>query len=136
MKMSVNCGSIDDHNDSSLNLHEPRSTSIGCARVRSAEYRLSADPNQAMPLAVGNGPPRSRLRGCGWNVVLPNGHQDATDATGQRDWRPCDRCAGLFYAPDGDASPEPYAPRGGPHRVPAGSWLFFLPAREMSPPVQ
>jgi hypothetical protein len=65
----------------------------------------------------------------GWNFVLPNDHQGAVDATGQRGWRPCDRCAGLFFAPNGDAS-RTVCPAGGPHRVPAGSWDFFLPAKE------
>jgi hypothetical protein len=65
----------------------------------------------------------------GWNFVLPNDHQGATESTGQKDWRPCGRCHGLFYAPGGNAS-QTKCPAGGPHSVPLGSWNFFLPARE------
>jgi hypothetical protein len=65
----------------------------------------------------------------GWNFVLPNDHQGATELTGQQDWRPCDRCRGLFWAPREDAS-KTVCPAGGPHRVPPGSWVFFLPALE------
>jgi hypothetical protein len=63
----------------------------------------------------------------GWIFVLPNDHQFATDATGQRDWRPCDKCSGLFFAAGGDPS-KTACPAGGQHRVPPGSWIFFLPA--------
>ncbi len=34
----------------------------------------------------------------GWNFCLPNDQQGATDATGQRDWRFCVNCNGLFWA--------------------------------------
>ncbi len=63
----------------------------------------------------------------GWIFVLPNDHQGATDVTGQRDWRPCDKCSGLFWAPGADTS-KTACPVGGAHRVPPGSWVFFLPA--------
>ena len=65
----------------------------------------------------------------GWNFVLPNDHQGAVDATGQRGWRPCDRCAGLFYAPNGDAS-RTVCPAGGPHSVlPEAGSSFFRPRK-------
>jgi hypothetical protein len=35
----------------------------------------------------------------GWNFILPNDMQGAIDITGQRDWRFCAKCHGLFYAP-------------------------------------
>jgi len=63
----------------------------------------------------------------GWIFVLPNDHQGATAATGQQDWRPCDKCSGLFWAPGADPS-RTVCPAGGQHRVPPGSWIFFLPA--------
>jgi hypothetical protein len=61
----------------------------------------------------------------GWIFVLPNDQQGATDATGQQDWRPCDKCSGLFWAPGADPS-RTVCPAGGQHRVPPGSWVFLL----------
>lgn len=63
----------------------------------------------------------------GWIFVLPNDHQHANAATGQGDWRPCDKCSGLFFAPGADPSGT-VCPAGGQHRVPPGSWIFYLPA--------
>jgi len=36
----------------------------------------------------------------GWNFFLPNDHQGATDTTGQKDWRFCPKCHGLFWNDD------------------------------------
>src|SRR5712691_6186210 len=60
----------------------------------------------------------------GWNFILPNNMQGATDKTGQPDWRFCGQCNGLFYAPGGDASSS-VCPFGAEH-VPEG-WTFYLP---------
>ncbi|MFE1943097.1 hypothetical protein [Streptomyces massasporeus] len=68
----------------------------------------------------------------GWNFVLPNDHQNATEQTGQKDWRFCGRCRSLFWAPQGDTS-KTVCPAGGPqprHSIPAGSWNFYLPSKE------
>ncbi|MFG3223941.1 hypothetical protein ACGF07_04035 [Kitasatospora sp. NPDC048194] len=65
----------------------------------------------------------------GWNFVLPNNVQGATDATGQPDWRYCGNCHGLFWAPHG-ATDGTVCPGGGEHSPPPGSWIFYLPSRE------
>ncbi|MFF1810629.1 hypothetical protein ACFVXW_16050 [Streptomyces sp. NPDC058251] len=62
----------------------------------------------------------------GWNFIVPNDHQGATDTTGQPDWRHCDKCYGLFWAPNGSAAGS-VCPAGGPHRHHPESWRFFLP---------
>ena len=62
----------------------------------------------------------------GWEFFLPNDHQGATEQTGQKDWRFCDRCHGLFFSPQGGEAGT--CPAGGKHR-PAG-WIFFIPNRE------
>jgi hypothetical protein len=60
----------------------------------------------------------------GWNFILPNNMQGATEATGQPDWRYCAKCNGLFFAPSGDATGS-LCPLGGEHR--ALGWTFYLP---------
>ena len=49
----------------------------------------------------------------GWNFVLPNDHQGATDATGQPDWHYCHYCTGLFYDGYAHKGACPSAPGGG-----------------------
>jgi hypothetical protein len=61
----------------------------------------------------------------GWNFFLPNDHQGATDTTGQKDWRFCVKCAGLFWAPNGQAAG--ICPKGGAHAHHPASWNFYLP---------
>ncbi|MEU9048486.1 MULTISPECIES: phosphodiester glycosidase family protein [unclassified Kitasatospora] len=65
----------------------------------------------------------------GWNFVLPNNVQGATDTTGQPDWRYCGNCHGLFWAPHG-ATDGTVCPVGGEHSYPPDSWIFHLPSRE------
>jgi hypothetical protein len=62
----------------------------------------------------------------GWSFFLPNDHQGATDAIGQKDWRFCSRCHSLFWAPGGDTSGS-FCPQGGEHYFHPDSWNFFLP---------
>jgi hypothetical protein len=62
----------------------------------------------------------------GWDFVLPNDHQGATEATGQPDWRFCGGCQGLFWAPGGDVTAT-VCPNGGRHWFHQDSWMFFLP---------
>jgi hypothetical protein len=59
----------------------------------------------------------------GWNFFLPNDHQGATAASGQKDWRFCSKCGGLFWAPNGQGAG--ICLKGGAHD-PIG-WNFFLP---------
>jgi hypothetical protein len=64
----------------------------------------------------------------GWTFYLPSREaQGATDATGQRDWRFCSQCNGLFWAPEGNPALT-VCPAGGQHD-PLG-WTFYLPSRE------
>jgi hypothetical protein len=70
-----------------------------------------------------------------WTFVLPNDHQGATGATGQGDWRFCDRCHGLFWEPGyptslGDPTPTVCPVDGAPHAFNPASWNFFLPNQE------
>ena len=58
-------------------------------------------------------PKRGEHAWFGKKFFLPNDHQAAGDATGQRDWRFCRNCHGLFWAP-GDR-PAGACPRGGQH---------------------
>ncbi|WP_434415995.1 hypothetical protein [Nannocystis pusilla] len=60
----------------------------------------------------------------GLNFYLPNDQMGATDSTGQRDWRFCGKCHGLFWAP-GNQSLGSVCPAGGEHS-PVG-WVFYLP---------
>jgi hypothetical protein len=59
----------------------------------------------------------------GWKFVLPF---EPTDQQGQRDWRFCGKCGGLFY--DGYPSFKGACHRGGTHQ--AIGWRFVVPARE------
>lgn len=59
----------------------------------------------------------------GWNFVVPNDQQGATDQTGQKNWRFCSECHALFFAPD--QLPAGVCPKGGRHQ-PLG-WNFYLP---------
>ncbi|MFD8974900.1 hypothetical protein [Streptomyces sp. NPDC059593] len=64
-----------------------------------------------------------------WTFFLPNDHQgdpEQLERTGQRDWRYCGTCRGLFYAPNGDPAGT-VCPAGGEHSFPPGSWMFYLP---------
>ncbi|MCC5668907.1 hypothetical protein LC653_34895 [Nostoc sp. CHAB 5784] len=60
----------------------------------------------------------------GWKFFLPNDHQGATEATGQKDWRFCAKCHGLFWAQNDQ--PAGVCPRDGLPHDPIG-WKFFLP---------
>lgn len=62
-------------------------------------------------------------RALGWKFFLPNDRQGAGESTGQGKWRFCNRCHGLFWAPQGQ--PAGVCRRGGAHN-PIG-WEFFLP---------
>ncbi|WP_051030176.1 hypothetical protein [Nocardia takedensis] len=62
----------------------------------------------------------------GWDFFLPNDHQGATDQTGQKDWRFCGKCNGLFFSAQG--AERGVCPAGGRHR-PVG-WNFYIPNRE------
>jgi hypothetical protein len=84
-----------------------------CAKCHGLFFCLSGTPVGVCPAGDAHVP-------IGWIFVLPNDHQGVTDATGQRDWWPCDKCSGLFSAPGADPSRQ--------HRVPPGSSVFFLPA--------
>src|SRR6266498_3168160 len=66
----------------------------------------------------------------GWNFVLPNKQQGATDATGQGNWRFCDKCNGLFWAPEG--KPNGVCPKDGLQHNPQG-WIFYLPNEPIDP---
>jgi hypothetical protein len=68
--------------------------------------------------------------GDSWMFSLPNDHQGATAATGQPDWRFCDRCHGLFWAPGGSVWDTVCPVNGGEHSFNPQSWSFFLPSRE------
>ena len=61
----------------------------------------------------------------GWNFFLPNDRQGADDTIGQPSWRFCDKCAGLFWAPNDQ--PAGICPKGGQHAYSPDSWKFFLP---------
>lgn len=61
----------------------------------------------------------------GWNFFLPNDHQGAGSRTGQKDWRFCGKCGGLFWAPDGQAGGV--CLKSGSHTYHPTSWNFYLP---------
>ncbi|OKI29220.1 hypothetical protein [Streptomyces sp. CB03911] len=77
------------------------------------------DPTVAQPSPLGH-------QGAGFDFVLPNDHQGATETTGQPNWRFCGKCHGLFWAPGGNPAGT-VCPGGGEHDFPPGSWEFFLP---------
>lgn len=93
-----------------------------CGRCKGLFYCPSGTPVGVCPAGGTHSP-------LGWVFVVPNDHQLATDATGQRDWRFCDKCAGMFHAPAGSTDGTS-CPAGGRHRFPPDSWIFFLPALE------
>jgi hypothetical protein len=75
----------------------------------------------------------------GWDFRLPNDHQGAKSHTLQWQWRFCEKCHGIFFCPEqadigvcpaGRAHRPIVCPAGGPHHIPEGSWVFFLPALE------
>ena len=59
----------------------------------------------------------------GSEFYLPNLEEGAAPSTGQPDWRYCDKCNGLCYAPN--KVPTGSCPAGGTHN-PVG-WTFVLP---------
>ncbi len=61
----------------------------------------------------------------GWNFFIPNDHQGAVDTTGQRRWRFCLKCGGMFWAPDN--VPAGVCPKNGAHEFHSESFEFFLP---------
>jgi len=62
-------------------------------------------------------------RWIGKKFFLPNDHQGATDATGQKDWRFCGKCHGLFWA--SHSQPAGACPKGDKHEP--MDWFFYLP---------
>jgi hypothetical protein len=69
--------------------------------------------------------------GVGLTFFLPNDHQQANESTGQPNWRFCQNCHGLFWAPN--KQPAGACPIGDKH-VPQG-WFFFLPNQPSDPDV-
>ena len=69
----------------------------------------------------------------GWNFVLPNKQQGATNSDGQPDWRFCGKCHGLFWAPGGDATGTT-CPRDSGNHDPKG-WIFVLPNAQQGAPL-
>lgn len=61
----------------------------------------------------------------GWNFFIPNDHQGAGDTTGQRRWRFCLKCGGMFWSPDN--VPAGVCPKNGAHEFHPESFEFFLP---------
>jgi hypothetical protein len=64
----------------------------------------------------------------GWDFVIPNDHQGASETTAQKDWRLCAKCHSLFWAPNEDPAGSVCPADRGLH-APLG-WNFFLPSRE------
>jgi hypothetical protein len=81
-----------------------------CPRVNPRNSDLAGstgDIEVAEPVLVKHAPE-------GWNFILHNNMQGAAGDTGQPDWRFCEKCNGLFFAPQGNATGSA-CPLGGEH---------------------
>jgi hypothetical protein len=99
-----------------------------CGQCHSLFWAPDSAPAGACP-AGGKHEPR------GWNFYLPNTEQGATDQTGQKDWRFCVRCQGLFFDGFANKGVCPGAMGGGFHINPVlrSDGKFFAPFSATDP---